>query len=395
MNRLLIGVYALLVVSCEVPECAQPDYERAECRVAAENELARLVTSGGVDVRFQDPLSDETESWVATGLLEEGEGGVVRARVGIVGDFRLTLEGPTMGSVPLRLELDNVDPRIPALDGEVEAIGLTRVLELEVSDTMVLEGRLPAELCGGPFTLAAVGDIQTNPVQFRRIVADLHEELERVERDGAPLLGLLFLGDVSEASNVEELVYVRDIFRSAPVPSAVAPGNHDIYNSADAAFNRIFGPGTMAFSVCGARVVLLDTGSGDIAPSVEGRLPELLGDGSDDFLIAGMHHPPYPGWTSGGWTTEDQASHLLSLLAARDADLVVAGHVHERLEFARAPVHEVIVGTGGANQANTDPDYGYLRMTFDEDLSWCFVEVPAPGSTGERSASKQPFSCAE
>jgi 3',5'-cyclic AMP phosphodiesterase CpdA len=259
----------------------------------------------------------------------------------------------------------------------------------------VIEGRLPQDLCETGFTLAAVGDIQTNPIQGRRTIAALHDELDRADEDGRPLLGMLFLGDLTESSLDAELQTALDIFRSSPVPVAVVPGNHDIYNTLDAAFNRVFGPGTMAFDICNAHITLLDTASGGLAKSIEGRLPELLGDGTQELLIAGMHHPPYAGWTGGGWTAEDQSQHLLGLLTQRQADVVLAGHVHERIEFADAPVPSVVVGTAGANQANTDPDYGYLRLEYDPDegLSWCFVEVPAPGSDGLRSASIQPFSC--
>ncbi len=395
MRRLALTTYALLLISCEVPECAQPAYDRAECRVAAENELAHLITGSGVEVRFQDPTTEDTESWTAHGVLHEGDGGRVKARVATLGDFRLSLHGPSSGTTAVRLELDNVDPRIPAFDDEVEAYGLSRVLELDVGRLKVIEGQLPEDLCDTGFTLAAVGDIQTNPIQGRRTIAALHEELDRAERDGRPLLGMLFLGDVTEDSLDAELETALDIFRSSPVPVAVVPGNHDIYNASDASFNRVFGPGTMAFGACEAHITLLDSASGDLAPSVQGRLPELLDQGDRELLIAGMHHPPYPGLTGGGWTAEDQSQHLLALLAERDADIVLAGHVHERIEFDDAPVPAVVVGTAGANQANVDPDYGYLRMEHDDEggLSWCFVEVPAPGSDGVRDASLQPFSC--
>ncbi len=395
MNRLISLSYALLLVSCEIPECAQPAYDRAECRVAAENELAHLITASGVEVRFQDPSTTATDSWVAGGVIDATEGGAVRARVGTLGDFRLSIHGPSSGTTAVRLELDNVDPRIPAFDEEVEAYGLSRVLEFDVGRLKVIEGRLPSDLCQTGFTLTAVGDIQTNPIQARRIIAALHDEQDRSEGEGRPLLGMLFLGDVTEASLDSELQTALDIFRSSPVPVSVVPGNHDVYNTYDAGFNRVFGPGTMAFGLCDAHVTLLDTASGDLAPSVEGRLPQLLGDGSRELLIAGMHHPPYAGWTGGGWMAEDQSQHLLALLAARQADVVLAGHVHERIEFTDAPVPAIVVGTAGANQATTDPDYGYLRLEYDPDqgLSWCFVEVPAPGSDGVRDASLQPFSC--
>ena len=67
-------------------------------------------------------------------------------------------------------------------------------------------------------------------------------------------------------------------------------------------------------------------------------------------------------------------------LAARDADLMLAGHAHRRIEYTTPPVREVVVGTAGASQYAVDPDFGYLRLAFGEALESCFVPVAAPGS---------------
>jgi 3',5'-cyclic AMP phosphodiesterase CpdA len=240
--------------------------------------------------------------------------------------------------------------------------------------------------CPQRFRLAAVGDIQTNPYQFERIVERLHTEAREGEALGEPLLGLLLLGDLTESSRAEEFELVRQILDRMPVPTAATPGNHDIYRRNIAFYNRTFGPGTHAFSICSARVVLLDTGSGTLAPSVEGRLGELLARRGERFLLAGMHYPPYPGLTGQGWAREDQAHHLLVELAIAEADLVLTGHVHALREFTDIPVgdrhlREVIVGTAGANQGLGVARYGYLRVVIGAAAETCFVEVPPPGWT--------------
>jgi hypothetical protein len=94
-----------------------------------------------------------------------------------------------------------------------------------------------------------------------------------------------------------------------------------------------------------------------------------------------------PGNTSGGWSDELSAAILLAEFTQAGGELILAGHVHERLEMLDGPVPQVVVGTLGADQVEVDPDYGYLRVSVQEQLSWCFVPVSASGSPG---ASRPP-----
>jgi len=382
-----------LTSGCVVNECSQPAYWLPECRVQAENEFARLVSADGVELRFQSPTTTRFGSWEARGVLVERGDGVVEARVSTLGDFLITVHpGPHLVD-DLTVEIHNVHPLTETLDNEIGRDGLQRTVSVEVVDEVVeIRGSMPPEVCSSGFELAAVGDIQTNPVQFQRIIQDLHIEAAAAAEAGTPLLGLLLLGDLSETSEPEELDVVLDMLRSAPVPTAAVPGNHDVYAANDAVFTRRFGAGNMAFDVCDAHVVMLDTGSGRLANSIVGRFPEFL-DTDQKFTVAGMHHPPLPGRSSSGWTAEDQAQHLVAELAARDADMVLAGHAHRRFEFTDTPVHEVVVGTGGATQYAAQPDYGYLQMVFGDRLKTCFIEVSAPGPEAEVSPSHAPRTC--
>jgi hypothetical protein len=169
------------------------------------------------------------------------------------------------------------------------------------------------------------------------------------------------------------------------VPVALTPGNHDIHRPFRAHYNEYLGPGNHAFTICTTRVVLLDSGSGAIARSVEGRLPELLDRRGAQHLLLGMHHPPYAGLTAAGWSSERASERLLVEAAIARVDLIVAGHAHSLHHFAQIPVgnrelHEIITGTGGAYQGLGIPRYGYVRLTIDSDgIEPCFVEVPPPG----------------
>lgn len=398
-GRLALAALALAAAlgsssGCVQPHCTSPDYAEAECRVIAENTHARLRGSSGVELRFQDPDATDDRSWDARGLLEELADGSIQARVAGPGRFALSLRADPDATedVALHLRLRNVDPRATL---ELGPAGAATPLPASASTRRELDLLLaPGELqwirgdraCPPRYRLAMLGDIQTNPDQFERIVDRLEQDVDASAAAGTPLVALVIVGDLTESSRDDELDTIHDILSRVSIPVAVTPGNHDIYRPTRPHFNRSFGPGNHAFDVCGTHLTLLDSGSGAIARSVQARLPELLHREDGRFLIVGLHHPPFAGRTGSGWSREDQAAALLAELARDEADLVVAGHDHSLRAF-EVPVgdvvlSEVIVGTGGAYQGVGIPRYGYLRVELDDDthaLARCFVEVPPVG----------------
>ena len=395
-KSLVIGALASLgAAGCARPECARPDYTDAECRVVAENAVARLHTATNVELRFQHPDAESSAGWDALGVLEELEPGLVRARVAALGNFAISLDRGAGAPDTMILQLENIDPRASLTVGPrgrevmlpaAAQPGTLRdvTIDLASDETVWMRGSMA---CPQRYRVLALGDIQTNPFQFERIVEHLQRQMIAAEAASEPILGLLVLGDLTEHSEDDEFDLVQELLLRLPFPAAVTTGNHDIYRSSRSIYNRRFGPANYAFDLCSARVALFDTGNGALARSVEGRLPDLLDRGDQRFLVAGTHYPAYPGLTGNGWSREDQAHHLLAELAVARADLMLAGHVHALLEFDQISVggetlREVIVGTAGANQGLDVPRYGYVRMTFGDTLQTCFVEVPPPGSDG-------------
>jgi hypothetical protein len=361
--------------------------------VLAENELARLLTGEGIEIRFQPPGADDTRSWIASGLVRETGPGEVTLRVAGPGAFAVSLEPSGLSPSTLAITLENVDPSAIITVGrageEIEQplppAGITRrELEVTLADagTLWIRGSRP---CPPRFRLAVTADIQTNPWQFERIVDRLIEESKSTAVLGEPLVGLVIAGDLAESSRDDEYETLAPIFGRVPFPVAVTAGNHDIYRPLHPQFNRNFGPGNYAFAVCDVHVAMLDSGSGSIARSVHARLPELLDRGDMTHLLAVMHHPPYPGITGSGWSREDVAAQALVEFAAAGVDLVLAGHNHSLREFSDIDIggetlREIIVGTGGAIQGWGVPRYGYLRLEFDgPEMTTCFVEVQPPG----------------
>jgi predicted phosphodiesterase len=396
MKWMLLAGMLTWLPSCAQPECTSPNYRRAECRVIAENEAARLLLPSGVEMRFQPADATDDSTWDATGLLQGLESGRVRARVAGLGAFAISVRGVASGPDMIDLLLDNVDAQavvtveaggvsvpVPAPpDG-----GLYRevTLALDPAAPVWIRGNTP---CTDRYRIAVTADIQTNPAQFERILEALARETEEAQAIGEPMRGLIIAGDITESSRDDEFETMEEILATAPVPVAVTAGNHDIYRPFQPHYNRVFGPGNHAFQICTTRVVLLDSGSGAIARSVEGRLPELLDRGDADHLVLGMHHPPYASLTGAGWSSERAAHRLLAEAAIADVDLIVAGHAHALHDFSNIPVgdrelREIIAGTGGAFQGLGVPRYGYVRLTISpEGIDTCFVEVPTPGFDG-------------
>ena len=368
----------------------------------AENERARLRASPGAELRFHDPRATATASWEALGMFRETSARVT-ARVAAPGDFALSLTPASeagAGELALELELTNVDPRVSVSVSRVaddapiagvtfaaEGASLTRRATIPLDEgALWIRGQLE---CPSSFRVAAVGDIQDGAAQFERILDRLALEREEAEEAGEPLLALLLLGDLTDRSDPHEFDEVRELLDRAPVPVAATPGNHDVFRDLAPYYTSRFGPGTYAFELCSARVVMLDTASGALADSVEGRLDELIARDRErqPFLLVGTHYPAYPGLTGNGWSREEQAQHLLVTLAQADIDLLLAGHIHALREFAtiptpRGPVRELVVGTGGAAQGSGPLEFGYLRARFTgATLRTCFVEVPPPGGS--------------
>lgn len=396
---------ALATHACAQPECTIPRYNDPECRVVAENELARL-GHGGLELAFHDPLGQSPLAWDPLGLLRVDGGTRVNARVATFGDFHLTIVSDAADDRVLELDLDNVDPAATLRRGDLvlptpTAPALRRSLTLDVPAGATVELR-GERVCPPIYNLAFVGDIQTNAIHFERILGRLGEDAEAAAARGEPILGLVIVGDLTEWSFDHEFAGLRDLLDRAPVPVAVTTGNHDIFQDKQASYNMTFGPGNYAFTACTTRIALLDSGSAQIARSVEGRLDELFDRQGADFLIAATHYPPHFGLSGDGWGREEQAQVILAELALAGGDLIIAGHTHALIDHPEvhvgsARIREIIVGTGGADQGLGVARFGYLRVRVGERLEPCFVEVPPPGWSGpahEPLSAALPY-CAE
>jgi hypothetical protein len=400
----LLGVL-LLACNRGPGECAHSDYGTAECRVQAENARARIEFRGW-DVRFQDAGSTDASTWTARGLMS-AEGHAAVARVAAPGPFAISVDTRSAETETLTVLLRNVDPLANVTAGaDVGAVivdpdgdSLERVLTLRRDDGPIqwIRGDIA---CPRSFQLAAFGDIQTGREQGAEVLAAMAEDRVTAAAEGEPLLGLLVAGDLSHYGLEYDMREVAALLRDAPVPVAVTTGNHDVFEGDVDVYTRWFGPGNYRFTLCGAAVAMLDTGDAAVAPTIEGRLPELLARGDASWLVAAMHFPPYSDRYGNGWIHEDQQAAVLARLAAERADTIIAGHVHNLVDYPTVrvgdrQVHQVIAGTGGADQGVLRPRYGWIRLRFSEEgVSTCFRDVPEIGRTdSEPQRNDEPLLC--
>ncbi len=376
------------------PACARGDYGGAECREATAAALASLDLEGYA-LAFEPRSAADPYARTEAGLFRQEDAGIV-ARVATLGDFAIAIDGSAAtASRTLEMDLTNVDaatavvaePRGHPEDAvEIAAVeGTVRRdvhLDLTPGESWTIRGTAP---CATRYRVAAFGDPHLEMEVFQAILERLAQERDEAEAAGEPLMGVLLVGDLTDEGTQQEMIEAREMVEAGPVPMAATAGNHDVYTDDVDAFSREVGPGNLRFDLCGTRVVLLDSGDAALAPSVEGRLTQLLdGDGADR-LIVGTHYPPYSSRLGNGWSHEDQQATLLAEIALAGPDLVLAGHVHNLTEFPAVPVgdttfRQIIAGTGGGFQGEvTPPRHGYLRLTLGDTFDVCFVPVQIPG----------------
>lgn len=415
MSRHTFSMFAVWLVASLLsgcpsgPDCARGDHGGAECRIATSAAGATLDVDGFV-LSFTPQSGSDPYAHTEAGLFRLDDAAVV-AQVATLGDFEIAIDGSAAAtSTTLVMVLANVgvgtqvvaEPvdrpedaeEIPGADGELQR-GVT--LDLAAGESWAIRG---TAACPTRYRLAAFGDTQTDMEVLQAIVDQLDAERAEAEATGEPLLGVLLVGDLTDVGTAAEIVEVREMLLAGSVPVAATTGNHDVYTEDVDVFNREFGPGNLRFDVCDTRAVFLDTGDASLAPSIEGRLTQLLDGAGAEQLVIATHYPPYSNRLGNGWSHEDQQATVLAEVALAAPDVVLAGHVHNLTEFPEVPVgdstfHQIIVGTGGGYQSEiTPPRFGYLRLTLGDTFERCFVPVQLPGDgTIEPQREDEPPLC--
>ncbi|WP_129114738.1 metallophosphoesterase family protein [Halegenticoccus tardaugens] len=205
-------------------------------------------------------------------------------------------------------------------------------------------------------TFAVVSDAHVTPDAaetwkvFHRTERRLRTVVEDANRLGAD--GLVFAGDLTKDGAPEEFDLVDEILADLDVPLAGVPGNHDAPKEFDPhetpsldAFAERYAPGSLPYrtTLGGVDLVGLNSAAADdgsLAATHAGRISDSQLSWLDRRVdpetptVAVFHHPLshlsdlVPEFRPESHFQLENAAEVGELLAAKDVDLVVSGHVH-------------------------------------------------------------------
>lgn len=116
-----------------------------------------------------------------------------------------------------------------------------------------------------PLRFAVVGDTQ---IQFEDA-----EDAVRALRARDDLAFVVQVGDFTHWGLADEFRIMNRIFEDLPVPYFVVVGIHDLLGTGRLVYEEMFGPTNLAFTLGGARIVVLDSNSREYG--FDGRVPDL------------------------------------------------------------------------------------------------------------------------
>jgi hypothetical protein len=164
----------------------------------------------------------------------------------------------------------------------------------------------------------------------------------------------------------------------AGVPFYMTLGNHEFGPATDW-FLEAMGPSNVSFGLRGARVVLVDSATGDIAPSSWGWLADALDQRPEPAALVLTHIPPIDveGERQNSFRVRDDAEHFLQVLSAGGATRLFVGHQHTWLNYSLRGIPVTLVGAGGDGvESLTGLGPRFAEVTVDPDGAELVKVVP-------------------
>lgn len=198
-----------------------------------------------------------------------------------------------------------------------------------------------------PWRFAAMADIQTG-------LPRVDDVFERINAE-PDVRFVIVMGDLVEDGDEHEYEALLAQYRVLDIPIYATIGNHELKGAIDR-WNRRFGRVNLHFDFRGVAFSLVDSGNASIDPIVYGWLDQWLADAAGRLHVFGTHIPPIDpvGVRAGAFRSRNEASKLLSVLAAGGVDLTLYGHIHSYYQFDNAGIPAFISGGGGAKDEKLD-----------------------------------------
>ncbi len=199
----------------------------------------------------------------------------------------------------------------------------------------------------GPWTFAAMADIQTGMDQVHEVFARINAETD--------VRFVVAMGDLVEDGEEEEYELFMEQVKTLDVPFYSTNGNHELKGPPDR-WSRRFGLFNVHFTFRGVTFSLVDSGNASLDLLVYDRLDGWLDEARDGIHVFGTHIPPTDpiGVRAGSFRSRTEAQKLLSKLAAGNVDLTLYGHIHSYYQYTNAGIPAYISGGGGASDEKLD-----------------------------------------
>ncbi|MFK7827829.1 MAG: metallophosphoesterase [Oligoflexales bacterium] len=216
-------------------------------------------------------------------------------------------------------------------------------VSIPVNSTIKIETlEHPAE----SFEFLAFGDIQNGIENFDEVITVLNQQ-ENIDF-------ILFLGDLTMNSDVEEFKKIEEAFAKISFPIYSTPGNHDV-RSANR-YHNYFGKSSYSWDYKGTRFTSIDSASWTLSKSSWELYKTWLQQAKNQTHIVFSHIAPTEpfGLRGGHWRSRREANAFIAESSRAGVDAMFYGHLHTLDIYSLAGIPVYISGGGGAFQEYFD-----------------------------------------
>jgi hypothetical protein len=173
------------------------------------------------------------------------------------------------------------------------------------------------------------------------------------------------LGDLSAHANPGSYRKLRKLLMQIPVPLAVTPGNHDLFDQTvynASYFHELFGADNGTFRCASVQCIILNNAWGSLADEQFAWLEETLKTSTAPYKLLFCHKPPFDLRDDVFYGMEERphAERLHELCCAYKVTAVFSGHIHSLLCGNKDGVTYIISGGAGSKLSAAHDEFHYL-----------------------------------
>ena len=271
----------------------------------------------------------------------------------------------TVSNIPLQLNLKADDEELSDIDSLQGSLEKSWEIIIPENSSVQLESsQNPAE----PFEFLAFGDIQDGIDNFIDVVNLINQQ--------ANIDFVLFLGDLTMNSDLEEFQKIEEMFAKINFPIYSTPGNHDVRSSTR--YQDYFGKASYSWDYRSVRFTSVDSASWTLSKSSWEQYKSWLQQAKNQTHIVFSHIAPTEpfGLRGGHWRSRREANAFIAESSRADVDAMFYGHLHTLDIYSLAGIPVYISGGGGAFQEFFDGiERHFLKVSVNPSNSQIGVSI--------------------